>query len=48
MLMEKEEIYREDLESILGRRSPSANQETGITIADPRPTTEPTLLDTNG
>ena len=48
LLMEKEEIYREDLESVLGKRSPAANQETGITISPPLPATAPRLPSADG
>jgi cell division protease FtsH len=48
LLMEKEEIYREDLEAILGKRTASANQETGITISPAHSPTEPTLPDRDG
>ena len=41
-LMEKEEIYREDLEAVLGKRIPSANnRDTGIVIADLRLPADP-------
>ena len=41
-LMEKEEIYREDLEAVLGKRPPGANNsEAAIVIAEHRLTTGP-------